>query len=88
MDPTAAKDSIVVHAFDPATGKLTFIQRMTDGIKVPRNYAIDPTGKWLVCGDLRANNVTVYRIDPETGRLALAGTVSVPEPLCVRFLQI
>jgi 6-phosphogluconolactonase (cycloisomerase 2 family) len=30
----------------------------------------------------------VYRIDPETGRLALSGTIAVPEPLCVRFLQI
>ncbi len=82
------EDSIVVNAFDPATGKLTFVQRMTDGVKVPRNYAIDPSGKWLVCGNLRANNVTVYGIDSETGRLALAGTIQVPEPLCVRFVQI
>lgn len=82
------EDSIVVNAFDPESGKLTFVQRMTDGIKVPRNYAIDPSGKWLVCGNLRANNVTVYGIDPETGRLTLAGTIQVPEPLCVRFLQI
>jgi 6-phosphogluconolactonase (cycloisomerase 2 family) len=28
----------------PAPGKLTFVQRMTDGVKVPRNYAIDPSG--------------------------------------------
>ncbi|HMD60018.1 MAG TPA: lactonase family protein [Opitutaceae bacterium] len=81
-------DSIVVHEFDPATGRLTFVQRMTEGIKVPRNYAIDPSGKWLVCGNLKANTATVYRIDPETGRLALAGAVDVPEPLCVRFLQL
>jgi len=81
-------DSIVVSAFDPATGKLTFVQRMTDGIKVPRNYAIDPSGTWLVCGNLKANTATVYRIDAETGRLTLNGTIAVPEPLCVRFLQI
>ncbi|HXQ80212.1 MAG TPA: lactonase family protein [Opitutaceae bacterium] len=81
-------DSIVVHAFDPATGRLTFVQRMTDGIKVPRNYAIDPSGSWLVCANLKANTATVYRIDPETGRLTLTGTIAVPEPLCVRFLQI
>jgi 6-phosphogluconolactonase len=81
-------DSIVVHAFDAATGKLTFVQRMTDGIKVPRNYAIDPSGRWLVCGNLTANTVTVYRVDAESGRLSLVGSISVPEPLCVRFLQI
>jgi 6-phosphogluconolactonase len=80
-------DSIVVHAFDSATGKLTFVQRMTSGIKVPRNYAIDPSGKWLVCANLAANTATVYGVDRETGRLTLGGTIAVPEPLCVRFLQ-
>jgi 6-phosphogluconolactonase len=80
-------DSIVIHAFDSSTGKLTFVQRMTDGIKVPRNYAIDPSGKWLVCGNLTANTATVYQIERETGRLTLIGTIAVPEPLCVRFLQ-
>jgi 6-phosphogluconolactonase len=60
---------------------------MGDGVKVPRNYAIDPSGKWLVCGNLAANTVTVYSIDAESGRLALTGSIAVPEPLCVRFLQ-
>ena len=81
-------DSIVVHAFDPAAGKLTFVQRMGDGIKVPRNYAIDPSGRWLICGNLTANTAKVYRVDPESGRLSLVGSIAVPEPLCVRFLQI
>jgi 6-phosphogluconolactonase len=81
-------DSIVVHAFDPSTGQLTFVQRMGDGIKVPRNYAIDPSGRWLVCGNLDADTATVYGIDAQSGRLSLVGSVSVPEPLCVRFLQM
>lgn len=80
-------NSIVVHAFDPATGRLSFVQRITDGIQVPRNYAIDPSGKWLVCGNLTADTVTVYRIEPHSGRVALTGSIAVPEPLCVRFLQ-
>jgi 6-phosphogluconolactonase len=80
-------DSIVVHAFDPATGKLTFVQRMAEGIKVPRNFAIDPSGRWLVCGNLAANAVTVYRVDAQSGRLSFVGSIAVPEPLCVRFLQ-
>lgn len=80
-------DSIVVLKFDPASGALTFVQRMADGIKTPRNYAIDPSGKWLVCGNLTANTANVYRIESGTGRLALAGTIDVPQPLCIRFLQ-
>jgi 6-phosphogluconolactonase len=81
-------DSIAVLAFDEATGRLSFVQRMGDGVKVPRNFAIDPSGKWLVCANLVGNTATVYRVDPDTGRLTLRGTISVPESLCVRFLQV
>jgi 6-phosphogluconolactonase len=81
-------DSLVVLSFDPATGNLSFVQRMSDGVKVPRNYAIDPSGKWLVCANLTANTATVYGIDHETGQLTRSGTIDVPEPLCVRFLQV
>ena len=80
-------DSIVVHAFDSQTGKLTFVQRMGDGIKVPRNYAIDPSGNWLVCANLTASSASVFHVDAATGMLKLMGTIQVPEPLCVRFLQ-
>ncbi len=80
-------DSLVVLAFNPATGSLSVIQSLTDGVKVPRNYAIDPSGRWLVCGNLTADTATIYRIDPAQGTLALVGKVAVPQPLCVRFLQ-
>lgn len=81
-------DSLVVLSFDTATGKLAFVQRMADGVKVPRNYAIDPSGKWLVCANLTASTATVYRVDPDTGRLTPTGAIAVPESLCVRFLQM
>jgi 6-phosphogluconolactonase len=81
-------DSIVALSFDSDTGKLAFVQRMAEGIKVPRNFAIDPSGKWLVCANLTANTATVYRVDPESGRISFAATIAVPESLCVRFLQI
>jgi len=81
-------DSIVVLSFEEATGSLAFVQRMGEGVKVPRNYAIDPSGKWLVCANLEGGTATVYRVDQDTGRLTLTGTIAVPEALCVRFLQI
>ena len=81
------ENSLVVLKFDASTGMLSFVQRMSDGVQVPRNYAIDPSGKWLVCANLTANTATVYRIDADTGRLGLTETIAVPEPLCVRFLQ-
>lgn len=81
-------DSLVVHSFDSDTGKMDFVQRISDGIKVPRNYAIDPTGRWLVCANLKADTATLYGVDTQTGRLTLTATIAVPEALCVRFLEV
>ena len=41
-------DSIVAYAIDPTQGTLTLIGHQKDGIKVPRNFNIDPTGRFLV----------------------------------------
>jgi 6-phosphogluconolactonase len=81
-------NSLVVHSFDPETGKMAFVQRITDGIDTPRSYAIDPSGKWLVCANLHANTATIYGVDTQTGRLTLTGSVHVPEALCVRFVPV
>jgi 6-phosphogluconolactonase len=80
-------DSLVVLAFDVATGRLSFVQRMHDGVKVPRNYSIDPSGNWLVCANLEGGTATIYRIDRNSGKLRLTGSIGVPQALCVRFLQ-
>jgi 6-phosphogluconolactonase len=81
-------DSLVVLSFDASTGRMEFVQRITEGIKTPRNYAIDPSGKWLVCANLTGKTATVYGIDSLSGRLTLNGSIAVPEALCVRFLQV
>ena len=41
-------DSITVFAIDPIKGTLTKVQVVPTQGKIPRNFAIDPTGKYLV----------------------------------------
>lgn len=36
---------------------------------VPRSFAIDPTGGWLLCAGQRSGRVALYAIDPATGTL-------------------
>ena len=56
--------------------------------KSPRSFALDPTGAWLVCGNLTADNVSVFRIDPASGRLIATGrAVAVPQVSCVQFVE-
>lgn len=82
-------DALLVYAINPTTGQLTFVQRDHDVSPVPRNFAIDPTGRWLICAAQNSNTVTVYAIDPQSGRVTrTSAQITVPQPVCVRFLPL
>jgi 6-phosphogluconolactonase len=55
--------------------------------KGPQNLAITPDGRLLLCANMPGNNVAVFRIDAESGRLKSAGkSVPVTSPSCIRLL--
>jgi 6-phosphogluconolactonase len=82
-------NSIAIFAVDPKTYKLTAVGHQGKGIKTPRNFAIEPTGQYMLVANQRGGNVLVFKIDPETGALApTEHSVEVPNPVCVRFLKI
>ncbi len=82
-------DSIAVFAIEPKTGKLTSKGQVPTGGKTPRNFGIDPTGRFLLAENQDSDSIVVFRIDPETGGLTPTGqSVSVPFPVCVKFLPI
>jgi len=41
----------------------------------PTSIAIDPSGKFGYVTNGGSNNVSMYRIDPDTGVLTLIGTI-------------
>ena len=55
---------------------------------MPRSFNVDPTGKYLVAAGLRANKLTVYRIDQNTGKLKPLKTYDVGKgPTWVQILK-
>ena len=79
------KDTIAVFAVDPAKGTLTAVDYTPVG-KIPRNFAIDPTGRYLFEANQEGASVLVFRIDPKTGKLTSTGDkLDVPLPVCVVF---
>jgi len=78
-----------MFAIDQATGKLTLVEHVSSGGKTPRNFAFDPTGKWILCSNHGSDNAVVFRVDETTGKLTQTGPpVSVPYPFCERFLPV
>ncbi|HNW42719.1 MAG TPA: beta-propeller fold lactonase family protein, partial [Opitutaceae bacterium] len=68
------------------TGALTLLETVPCGGRHPRHFALSPDGHWLVCANRDTDNLTVFAIDPATGRLAATPhTATVPQPTCVLF---
>ena len=80
-------NNIVVFRINGDGGALSLVQRIASGGKIPRNFAIDPTGKWLFAANHQSNNIQAFRIDTETGRLSPAFQINgIFDPVCVIFV--
>ncbi len=81
-------DSIAVFSI-AAEGTLSHVEFVPVSGKTPRNFAIDPTGSWLLVGDQESDKVVVFRINRKTGRLTPTGQVlQISSPACVTFVPL
>lgn len=81
-------DSIVIYAVGE-DGDLTLVGHQPTGGQTPRNFALDPTGAWLLVGNQTTGNIIVFRRDPETGLLSQTGDpVEVPSPVAILFAEV
>jgi 6-phosphogluconolactonase len=66
--------------------KLRLVGHQGEGVKTPRNFAIDQSGKWMIVANQDGNSLVVFKIDPQTGALApTGGRADVGGPVCVVF---
>jgi 6-phosphogluconolactonase len=81
------ENALVVYNVDPATGMLTFAQRIDCGGRTPWSFGLDPTGRWLLVTNQGSSEVAVFRVDASNGQLsAIDETLPVPAPVSVAFL--
>ena len=81
-------NSIAAFAVDPKKGTLTLIEFVPTQGETPRNFAIDPSGEWLLAANQDSNNVVTFRIDAKSGRLTPAGkSIEVKSPTIVDFVR-
>lgn len=80
-------NSIAIFALDAKTGMLRAVGHEARGVKTPRNFAIEPTGRYLLVANQSGKSVISFTINPETGELTPTGhSVEVLSPVCVRFV--
>jgi 6-phosphogluconolactonase len=69
-------------------GMLRYIQlQSTEGL-TPRNFNIDPTGKFLLVANQNSNNIVVFAIHATTGLLENTHkNIIVPNPVCIAWVK-
>jgi 6-phosphogluconolactonase len=82
-------DTIGIFAIDPDKGILTLVDQTLSGAIMPRNFAIDPTGSFMLVAHQYSNNVIVFKIDNATGRLTKTGNeIQLQVPVCIQFVPL
>jgi 6-phosphogluconolactonase len=80
---------LTIFSIDPASGKLKLVGYQDCLGKTPRNFRIDPTGKYLLLANQDSNTLVLFKIDPHTGKLTAVGQPipTVHAPSCVKFVE-
>ena len=81
-------NEIVVYAIDKK-GALTYAGRQSSAIDTPRNFAIDPTGNFVLVGNQNGNDIAIFKRDKNTGLLSDTNKrIQVDKPVCLKFVAI
>lgn len=81
-------NSIAVFKVNSETGELQFVERVSSEGDWPRDFIIDPTGRFVVSSNQESHNLVLYSRDIETGKLTLLQSdFTIPYPVCVKFLH-
>lgn len=81
------EDGISIFAVNREDGTVTRTGYCPTG-KHPRNFAITPNGKYLLCACRDDNRIEIYSIDGQDGSLTFTGkAIELPAPVCIQFYK-
>jgi 6-phosphogluconolactonase len=79
-------NSIALYSIHPKTGKLSLVQHQPVMGEMPRNFAIDPSGNFVLVANQKSDNLTIFKRDKKTGILTYTGKeIKVSMPVCLKF---
>lgn len=67
-------------------GNLTLAGRESCGGNWPRNFVIDPSGKYILVGNEKSGDISLFKIDEKTGLpVATSKSFKITTPSCLKF---
>ena len=81
-------NTLTIYGWDPYARMLYYIGNESTRGQTPRNFAIDPTGNWVLVANQDSGTIHTFRRDAETGRLTHTGhMISIPGPVCIQMMS-
>ena len=81
---------IIGFHIEPSTGRLMPFAgnpRISSGGKIPRNFTLDPSERWMLVANQDSSNIAVFARNPKTGELANQGkSFPAATPMCIVFV--
>jgi 6-phosphogluconolactonase len=82
-------NTIATYRIDAGTGKLSPVQNVSTQGKAPRNFNIDPSGKFLLVANQNSDEIVIFKRNKDTGELTDTGKrVAVGQPVCLKWIDI
>ena len=80
-------NQLLVFAIDPATGHLTELQRRSVEGDHPREFSLDPSGRFLLIANQKSNQIVVVERDAKSGLLGkTVQKLAMDAPSDLKFL--
>jgi 6-phosphogluconolactonase len=82
------ENNLAIFQINQQDGTLTAIGYQETLGQVPRNFCIDPSGKFLLAANQETGNVVIFKRDVRTGLLTPTGQqLNIPKPVCLVMMK-
>lgn len=82
------ENNIAIFKINSITGMLSVTGYQSTLGKTPRNFCIDPSGKFLLAANQNSGNIVIFRRDKKSGLLQYTGNeINIAEPVCLKMMK-
>lgn len=84
----ADANTLAIYRVNPKNGHLTFIAHQSTMGKTPRNFNLDPSGRFLLVGNQNNDQIVIFKRDMVTGLLSeTQQRIDVGKPVCLKWIS-
>jgi len=78
---------LAIFRINKKNGQLALVGHQSVLGKTPRNFSMDPSGKFLLCENQNSDEIVIFKREPVTGLLSDSGKrISIGKPVCIKWL--